>query len=78
MSAKPSVSPTGESFAHSKKPRTRLADVEGKFARWLAVGITDSITELIFVLMAAFLVSDLRMSMVRKGTVVFAFGLRLL
>ncbi|EXJ73630.1 uncharacterized protein A1O5_03392 [Cladophialophora psammophila CBS 110553] len=48
------------------------------FGRWLAVGITDSITELIFVLFAAFLVSDLRMSKVQKATVVFAFALRLL
>ncbi|KIW89359.1 uncharacterized protein Z519_10213 [Cladophialophora bantiana CBS 173.52] len=50
----------------------------GTFGRWLAVGVTDSITELIFVLFAAFLVSDLRMSKVQKATVVFAFALRLL
>ncbi|OAL30369.1 hypothetical protein AYO22_01567 [Fonsecaea multimorphosa] len=48
------------------------------FGRWLAIGITDSITELVFVLFAAYLVSDLRMSKVQKATVVFAFALRLL
>ncbi|EXJ88941.1 hypothetical protein A1O3_02005 [Capronia epimyces CBS 606.96] len=48
------------------------------FGRWLAVGITDSLTELAFVVMAGFLVKGLRMSKVQKGTVVFAFGLRLL
>ncbi|EXJ94614.1 hypothetical protein A1O1_03010 [Capronia coronata CBS 617.96] len=48
------------------------------FGRWLAVGITDALTELFLVLMAAFLVHGLRMSRVQKGTVVFAFGLRLL
>ena len=49
-----------------------------QLGRWLAVGVTDSITELSFVLMAAFLVVDLRMTKVQKGTVIFAFGLRLL
>ncbi|KIW28003.1 uncharacterized protein PV07_07695 [Cladophialophora immunda] len=48
------------------------------FGRWLAIGITDSITELVFVLFAGYLVSDLRMSKVQKATVVFAFALRLL
>ncbi|OAP65390.1 hypothetical protein AYL99_01362 [Fonsecaea erecta] len=48
------------------------------FGRWLAVGITDSITELVFVLFATYLVSDLRMTKVQKATVVFAFALRLL
>ncbi|KIW75268.1 hypothetical protein Z517_12042 [Fonsecaea pedrosoi CBS 271.37] len=49
-----------------------------QFGRWLAVGITDSITELLFVLFAAYLVSDLHMSKVQKAIVVFAFALRLL
>ncbi|KAJ9603559.1 hypothetical protein H2200_011745 [Cladophialophora chaetospira] len=48
------------------------------FGRWLGVGITDSITEIVFVVFAGYLVGDLRMTKVQKGTVVFAFGLRLL
>ncbi|KAL2430279.1 hypothetical protein ABEF95_003723 [Exophiala dermatitidis] len=48
------------------------------FGRWLVVGITDALTEAIFVLMAVFLVHGLRMNMVQKGTVVSAFAVRLL
>lgn len=48
------------------------------FGRWLAVGVTDSITEVIFVLFTTFLVSDLHMSAIQKGKVIFAFALRLL
>ncbi|OAL24288.1 hypothetical protein AYO20_10715 [Fonsecaea nubica] len=48
------------------------------FGRWLAVGITDSITELLFVLFATYLVSDLHMSKIQKAIVIFAFALRLL
>lgn len=42
------------------------------------MGITDSITELGFVLMAAYLVAGLHMNKVQKSIVVFAFALRLL
>jgi len=49
-----------------------------QFGRWLAVGVIDCATELAITLNSVYLVKDLRMSIVRKGTVIFAFALRLL
>ena len=68
----------GKTFPNPSYQDDMLILFAKQFGRWLAVGITDSITELIFVVFAAFLVSDLRMTKVQKGIVVFAFGLRLL
>jgi hypothetical protein len=55
-----------------------MLTIREQFARWLVVGITDCITEVVFVVFAAVLVMGLRMSTVQKMTVIFAFGLRLL
>lgn len=49
-----------------------------QFSRWLAIGVFDGITEVMFAAMAMYLVTGLQMKISRKCLVVLAFAVRLL